>query len=145
MSKQEYKHHISMAQIEEDTHSPLRQELLSCIVCHGLVADPVRCTNKDCEQMFCRLCADSIKEHNLACPRCRKQSFEIGPLGRVAKRMLELQYVFCACNKGMLYEELVDHVALCADKCMKCPLGCLTDIKLSNAAEHYEQCLKVLA
>ena len=81
----------------------------------------------------------------MKCPRCRKDNLKIIDLSRGFKRVLEREYVICSCGKGMFYEELLDHVHICAKKEIECPLGCGESVTLESYKKHFDtECKKVL-
>lgn len=129
---------VNQALIEEDDKSKEREELFSCIVCRCLVFEPMRCSNAACDQLFCKGCAQILINRNMSCPRCRKPTMEVTELSRMFKRVIEREYVICSCGKGMLYEELLDHVHICAGKSIPCPLSCGAEVSLLTYKEHFK-------
>ena len=133
---EELKLAVNQATIEDDDRCKERDELFSCIVCRCLVFEPMRCTNSACDQLFCKDCAQILINRDMSCPRCRRPHVRVTELSRMFKQVIEREYVICSCGKGMLYEELLDHVHICAGKTITCPLGCGSDVSLRTHKQH---------
>ncbi|CAE8656135.1 unnamed protein product [Polarella glacialis] len=47
-------------------------ETLRCSVCHEVFVDPVYCSGRPCQHVFCSACLEEWLEHQTGCPNCRK-------------------------------------------------------------------------
>ena len=100
--------------IDKSYYEKIKEEI-TCIICHGLLNNPVMCDN--CETHFCLLCIDYWKRTLRGCPKkCPK------PL--VVKKMVRS------------FKNLVDKVLL------RCP-ACKESISLMNYPEHIKPCTEI--
>ncbi|CAE8742167.1 unnamed protein product [Polarella glacialis] len=47
-------------------------ETLRCSVCHEVFVDPVYCSGRPCQHVFCSACLEEWLEHQTGCPNCRE-------------------------------------------------------------------------
>lgn len=79
---------------------------LMCMICQVTINNPVKCSNPQCEELFCHQCITSwMRDHN-SCPNCQGK-FGTEPLGRKLKSLINCKQVKCQCGQSMSYEELI--------------------------------------
>lgn len=67
-----------MEEINEKKEINQIKEALTCFICSAKVLDPVMCTKKKCNKLFCSKCIKKwLKDNNNQCPNCKNDtSFE---------------------------------------------------------------------
>ena len=98
-------------ELDEDkcVNGPI-QEDFKCIVCFGIVWDPLQCF--DCKTLFC---AECIKNWNRGCPCCKSNcGLEAG--NRIVRKILsKLKFKCTRCESDVDYELSKDHLKECFD------------------------------
>ncbi len=93
------------------------KEIVICIICTGIVANPMQC--KQCENIFCSDCIKSWCRKSSTCPlKC--STFETKEASRTIKNLLD-KLIFKCANKcqdqnDFTYENLMKHIYTSCDK-----------------------------
>lgn len=110
----------------------LKSDLI-CIICHGLLNDPVNCAS--CEVPFCSHCISNWKLNNDQCPLKCSQKLELKSISRLRNSLMDKVILKCNfCKVEMSLNSYPKHYISCLDKTriVQCPLCSQSEISLHD-------------
>ncbi len=110
------------------------KEMVSCIICSGIIVDPSQCNS--CENNFCKVCIMTWKVKSNNCPfKC--QIITIKDSGRTIKNLLEKLQFTCPnkCDLEFSYDNLIKHFPNCKNRKILCSQCSQLITKNSESAE----------
>jgi hypothetical protein len=124
---------IDNSQIVNQDYYETVKDISTCIICTGVVVDPMQCTS--CENCFCKGCINAWIKKSSTCPfKCAKSEYK--EASRLVKNMmgkLVFKCPFEVCSSNVPYDELLQHDKKCSTigETTKCPT-CGTEVKKCN-------------
>jgi hypothetical protein len=122
--------YLDSSQIVNQDYYETVKDISTCIICAGIIIDPLQCLS--CENCFCKNCINAWIKKSNTCPfKCAK--IETKEASRLVKNMMSRLIFKCplySCERDIPYEDLSQHEKKCTTETTTCPM-CKSTVKKS--------------
>lgn len=125
--------HIIEEQVVNKTFfEPIEKEL-TCIICSGILVDPISC--KECENPFCSICIEEwIKKDDQCVLKCNAP-FQNKPISRMTRNIMDKVMIKCTlCEGELTLNNYPSHFRNCllANRTIECPFCSCGKLQTDN-------------